>query len=164
MWAVVSTHTRSFAFISAGLKTRDKLFKTLVTLRAGHDSGGTSWKGTYLSPEWLCICDWVYQLNVWSSGHHLMHLRGGHSWDIPGLICRGEEKKSSIMLGFKQKTLYFFKLWKKNYEVNLLQCRWIFLVIHFQKSVFGYGTMKSDKSQRKICHNICQVNTLGLMD
>ncbi len=51
MWVVVSTHTRSLALVSAGLKTRDKLFKKLVTLSTGHDSGGTSREGTYLSPE-----------------------------------------------------------------------------------------------------------------
>lgn len=103
MWVVVSTHTRSLAFISAGLKTRDNLLKKLITQSPGHDSRR---KRTYLSPEWLCICDLVCQLNVWSSGHHQMHQQGGHSWGIPRLIYRGGGGETSIMLKFKQKRLY----------------------------------------------------------
>lgn len=52
MWVVVSTHTWSLAFISAGLKTRDNLLKTFVTQHPGQYFVGTQQENpTNLYPE-----------------------------------------------------------------------------------------------------------------
>lgn len=61
MWVVVSTHTWSLAFISAGLKTRDNFLKTFVIQRPGQYFNGKTKKQkrkktyqksiTYLYPE-----------------------------------------------------------------------------------------------------------------
>lgn len=52
MCIVVCTHTRSLDLTSAGLNTRDGIFKKLVPLNPRCDSGGNRVeREMYLSPE-----------------------------------------------------------------------------------------------------------------
>lgn len=93
MRVVVSTHTRSLAFISAGLKNKKQPLQDTCDTKHGPWLQRKWRKDTNLSPAGLCIRDSVGHLNAWSSGRRVMHRRGGHSWDKPTLI-------------WKQKTFY----------------------------------------------------------
>lgn len=110
-----------FGFHICWVKNKRHLFKKLVRTSTSHDSGSTSRKRTYLSLGWLCICGLVYQLNVWSSGQHLMRPRGGHSWDTPGLIWgknKQTNKKNPPSCSIPNKHLIFVQ--NTIYEVYLL--------------------------------------------
>lgn len=56
MLGAVSTHTRSLAFISAGLKTRNNFFKQRVKLNTGHDSSSSERQTqTFLSYDFAYV-------------------------------------------------------------------------------------------------------------
>lgn len=67
-----------------------------------------------------------------------MHRREGHSWDKPTWTWK---QKKKFYYYFNSDLLPSESI---TWEVLLLWGQWIFLVIHFQKSVLGDGAVKSD--------------------